>query len=124
METSETKRQIRKAIEAHGLWKLQLLDAVLTGKNDLTPESVIRDDACVFGQWLLAPSLPPQLVMSHQYEVVRYLHARFHFEAAKVLATAMVGADMASELLSPLSRYTRASSELRRSMMKWEKSLR
>ncbi|MBW8268454.1 CZB domain-containing protein [Caldovatus aquaticus] len=112
--------QIRQAIGAHGLWKARLRTAIETGRSDLDPAVVARDDACDFGRWLHGPTLPEAARRSPHYARVRALHGRFHLCACATLQKALRGDRAGAEAdMGPNGPFSAASAELTQAMMAW-----
>jgi len=82
------EEMIRKAIAAHGLWKVRLKDAIRTGHAaDVKVEKVARPDECEFGKWFYG--LPPAARCHPRAKDVERLHLEFHLAVAKVLRLAL-----------------------------------
>lgn len=110
------------AIGAHGLWKNRLVQAIHTGKTDLTLESTRSDLECDFGRWL--HQLPPAAFEQPELQRVRELHWVFHQQAARTLELAMAGRKPeALQCLEPDGAYTKASRELMRQLVHYRKRL-
>ncbi len=113
--------EIKKAIDAHGLWKARLLKALETGKSEYTVESISADNRCDFGKWVYSVS---ETERDGHWKTVRELHARFHQQAGNVLGIALRGTPADSvDLMGFGSAYSKASAALTSAMMKWEEAL-
>jgi Chemoreceptor zinc-binding domain len=120
--TMQEMHPIDKAIAAHARWKSQLRQAIETGKSEWTVERVRPDDVCEFGQWLGERPVPEK--MSEAYRTVADLHARFHQEAASVLALALAGhRDRAAAGMAVGSPFASASAKLTSAMVAWKRTL-
>ena len=110
------------AIGAHGVYKMRLDRAIKTGKTDLDPHLVGRDDKCPFGAWLHEHDVSHALKNDAHYLEIRQRHAEFHKEAAQVLDHAMEGdADGATRLLNgSFSSHAHALASL---LAKWKSAL-
>ena len=116
-------QEITKAIGAHGLWKSRVQLVIDTGKTDTPPEKIQDDALCDFGKWL--NGLPPAEQTSEHYKKVRNLHTLFHREAANVVRMALKQQKtVAMEAMGLHGSYTRASGDLTRAMMEWQKALK
>lgn len=109
---SDFATQVEAAVVAHSNWKRHLRQAIEQGKSDFQVETVQRDNACAFGQWLYGEgttSFP-----SHdRYEEVKGLHARFHLAAAHVLSLAVGGqGTQATEAMEFGSEFAAVSAKL------------
>lgn len=112
--------EIKKAIGAHGMWKVRLRSAVDTGKSEFTVDKVKADNNCDFGKWL--HGLPEGEKKSLSWTKVRDLHAKFHVEAAKILESALAGKkEAAAKGLDTASEFSKLSANLTGAMMSWEK---
>ena len=113
------EEEIRKAIGAHGMWKMRLRSAINTGKIDADPAEVAKDNHCAFGQWLYGTSIPATARIGTDYAAVRRLHADFHKCASKVLACVASGnKEQANALMA--GEYDKSSGDLTSAMMKWK----
>ena len=116
-------QEITKAIGAHGLWKSRVQVIIDTGKSETPPEKIQDDGLCDFGKWL--KSLPAAEQNCEHYKKVRNLHTLFHREAASVVRTALKQQKaVALEAMGLHGSYTRASGDLTRAMMEWQKALK
>lgn len=117
MTADAFRAQVSAAINAHALWKAHLGTAITLGSAPFKVEDVSRDDRCRFGQWLHGLRAEKS---APQFEVVRELHARFHQEAARVLALALEGKpDEARTLVAPDGVYATTSAQLVEAMLRW-----
>lgn len=108
---------VTAAISAHGAWKTHLSIAIGSGQSRFQVADARRDDGCPFGQWLQGDA---SLRAAPPYAGVKALHARFHLEAAKVLATALDGKkDEARAAMAPGSAFDATSSELVKALIAW-----
>ncbi len=85
--------QLRAAIGAHGAWKVRLMAAVATGRCELDPDVVSKDDQCAFGAWIAAGSHARASASAH-LEPARALHGQFHAMAGRIIREA-TGAERA-----------------------------
>jgi len=114
-----------KAITAHACWKARLRSAAGSGKFDSMTTAVKSDDHCELGKWLYSADLSAADKQTEHYRAVQHLHAKFHLEAAKVVALALSGQkDAAAEAIEPGGQYAKVSSALTDAMLKWRDSLR
>jgi hypothetical protein len=114
------KDEITKAIGAHGLWKSRLMAAIESGKSDVAPDQVAKDNACEFGKWIYGASVPADAKKMPEFETCRHLHADFHKTAADVLRLAISGNKAkAHEAIGHESKFANISSDLTMAMMKW-----
>jgi hypothetical protein len=114
--------EMKKAMGAHGAWKLRLRTAISVGKSDAAPSQVKCDNLCEFGKWLYGPSLDTETRSGMPYQVVRRLHAEFHECAGRVLELAL--RDQKSEALTLLEgEYTERSDTLVRALTKWRREI-
>jgi hypothetical protein len=117
--TGTIAEQIQKAINAHGVWKVKLSQAVDAGSVEMTPEQARRDDQCPLGQWLYGP-IPPALRASPHCQAVVDLHARFHQAAAEIVALSL--ARKRADALSAMefgSTFKQASARLVIELTAW-----
>jgi hypothetical protein len=114
--------EIKKAIGAHGTWKLKLRTAISLGRSDAEPTQVQCDNLCDFGKWLYGPTIDEVTRAGMPYQVVKRLHAEFHECAAKVLKLALDGQKDAAEALM-VSEYNERSDKLIRALTKWRTEL-
>ena len=118
----QTLEEVKKAIGAHGKWKLNLRTAINTGKSDFSPFDVSCDNKCEFGKWLYGPTITPDLKAGKPYQVVRRLHADFHRSASAILKHALAGnKDTAIQLMD--TDYRDKSEILIRALNKWKGEL-
>jgi len=112
------KEALDAAMKAHGAWKTHLAMAIGSGQASFDPATVRRDDACAFGQWLHGE---PSLRADAAFAEVRDLHARFHKAAAGVLTLALAGnKDQARQAMGKEGEFDRSSSDLMRSLIRWQ----
>ena len=105
--------EIKKAIGAHGMWKMRLQSAIDTAKSEFTAENVCRDNQCDFGRWLYRAEIPAAEKSGPHYEKVRCLHAEFHKKAAEVLKVAVTGKkEEAKNLMATNSPFAVVSGQL------------
>ena len=116
--------EIKKAIGAHGMWKVRMKNAINTGKSEFTIEQVSVDNQCEFGRWLYGSTISAA-EKTADYETCRKLHAEFHKVTAGVLRQALAGdKDAAAKALAPDGKFTDASARLTTAMMKWGNTAR
>lgn len=114
--------QIKKAMAAHGKWKLRLRTAVGRGSSEFKPENVRPDNLCEFGQWLHGSDIDATTKQGVPYQVILRLHREFHETAAKVLTMVEAGRkDEAEALLN--GEYFERSDKLIRALAKWDREL-
>lgn len=85
-----TADRLTAAIEAHGAWKVRLMEAVATGRSPHEPAVVSADDRCAFGTWLHG-EIRADARGSVHYAPVLDLHAQFHRLAGRILTQARSG---------------------------------
>lgn len=114
------KAEIKNAVGAHGKWKNELKKAIKSGKNDVQIFSIMAEDQCGFGKWLLGPTITEQEKKSPYYEQVRELHAAFHKAASKCVQLTLSGnRDGAGRMLETNGEFTVASAALTACMLAW-----
>jgi hypothetical protein len=114
------KAEIGRAISAHAEWKARLEGAIASGRCDVKPAEVRRDDLCELGQWLHGSAISEHDKASPYYESVKLLHADFHRGTAEILLFALVGkAEMARQLMGTGSHHASLSAELTRTLTRW-----
>jgi len=114
---------IRTAIGAHGVWKLRLKTALNTGKTDLQPDVLCRDDQCEFGRWLYGPTIPAEVRSGPCYEDVRKKHADFHKTLSDIVGEHLKGNSEASKKLLE-GAFEEKSKILTHKMQSWVQELR
>ncbi len=115
-----TRDEISRAIGAHGMWKQRLRAAIASGKSELAPADVARDNLCDFGKWLHSDSTAGDRA-SPEYRQVLDLHAQFHRCASGVLSAALAGNHTVAENAMGLSgEFTSISADLTKAMMNWK----
>ena len=122
MSNEQTVQEIKKAIGAHGAWKLKLRTAITTGRSEATPADVRCDDKCEFGKWMYGSTLDDQIRAGKPYNVIKRLHAEFHQCASKVLTLATSGQKDAAEDLMQ-TEFKDKSEILVRALTKWRGEL-
>ena len=114
--------EVKKAIGAHGKWKLNLRTAINRGKSEYSVEDIRCDNLCEFGKWLYGPTIDEETKAGKPYEVVKRLHAEFHRCASQVLFYAVNDKkDEAIQLLE--GEYTERSDILIKALNKWKGEL-
>ncbi|KAF0182288.1 MAG: hypothetical protein FD124_2043 [Alphaproteobacteria bacterium] len=109
---------IKKAMGAHGAWKLKLRTAITVGRCDTSPSTARCDNLCEFGKWLYSSELSPETKRGMPFQVVRRLHAEFHDCAGQVLNLVQAGkAKEAQALLD--GDFAARSDKLNRALTKW-----
>ncbi|MBP9127891.1 MAG: CZB domain-containing protein [Elusimicrobia bacterium] len=83
------KEDIDKALAAHGAWRQRLIDAIGSGKCEISVSQAQLDNVCAFGKWFYA--LPSGLRSEDVCGKIQKLHADFHKEAARILGLALAG---------------------------------
>ncbi len=123
MATNEELQDgIRKAIGAHGAWKLRLKTALSSGGNGLDPATICRNDCCEFGKWLLSSSMSPEIRAGMPYKVIYRLHTEFHQCAGSVAGAILAGKTAeAGNMLD--GEFTERSEKLKRALNKWRGEL-
>lgn len=84
-----SKEAIDTALYAHSLWKKRLQEAIENGRSEFLVETVKKDNACQFGQWLYG--LTEAEKGKEDFKNIQTLHAEFHKTAAEILALAVSG---------------------------------
>ena len=118
MSEEQIMSEIKKAIGAHGAWKLKLRTAISLGTSEAKPSDVKCDDLCEFGKWLYGPTIGSDVKVGVPYQVVKRLHAEFHICASKVLELALAGRKQEADALFQVE-YDERSQKLIRALMKW-----
>jgi hypothetical protein len=100
------------AIDAHVKWKERLQDHI-TGRSqeDITVETVVRDDLCALGIWLNGEGRQ-HYGGTPAFEVVRKMHTRFHQCAGDVLTMATRGQRDEALTMLEEGEYARASDDI------------
>ena len=114
--------EIKKAIGAHGAWKLKLKTAIAMGASEADPVTVRCDNVCEFGKWLYGPTLDQEIRQGTPYKVIRRLHAEFHDCASRVLSKALAGRKQEAERMMS-EEYAARSDKLVRALQKWRGEL-
>lgn len=83
--------EIQSAIQAHAMWKINLLKAIEEAASELDPEKVRVDNQCTFGKWLFGETIPDEAKNMPEYAVCSALHRDFHMNTARVLQLALRG---------------------------------
>ena len=118
-----TKKEIRKAIEAHAAWKQKLRDAIDTGVCESTPEKVKQDNNCAFGKWLHKRIDKNAKQTPHYAESIK-LHAKFHQQAGSILELALTGSpEKANALMAVSQPFARYSAALTLKLKDWKEAL-
>jgi methyl-accepting chemotaxis protein len=118
VDTSHSE-QTKKAIVAHGQWKMRLSTAISTGQSEWTVDRVQCDNLCDFGHWLY--ELPSTQQKSSQFQKVRTLHATFHKEASRILALAISGERIeATKAMGKDSQFAKLSNDLTTALIAWQ----
>jgi methyl-accepting chemotaxis protein len=111
---------IKRAIQAHGEWKLKLNTAINTGNSEANPMDVAKDNLCEFGKWLYGEEMPESVKGSDDYENIRHLHAEFHRTASRVLDMALRDhKDEAKASMREGGEYHTVSTNLIRELAAW-----
>jgi methyl-accepting chemotaxis protein len=111
------------AIGAHGMWKMRLRKAIETGRTDVDPAKVAKDDQCDFGRWLYTEVDAREKASAH-FRTIQALHAEFHRAAARVLELAVSRhVKEAVDAMSGDSAFARASGSLTTAMLAWRREL-
>ncbi|MFO7447736.1 MAG: CZB domain-containing protein [Ignavibacteriaceae bacterium] len=118
-----SKEAIDSALAAHSQWKKRLNDAITAGKSEFNVDTVKKDNACQFGQWL--NSLPDEIQKTQDYQNIKNLHAEFHITASEILGLALGGKkDEARNKLEPGGGYGRISGKLVLALSNWKDKLK
>lgn len=113
---------IDSAINAHGLWKIRLKDAIAQKSSSFLVENVKVDDKCDFGKWLY--SFPESDKASNDYQNIKTLHASFHQLAAEILELAVSGkTDEAIKALGLGSQFSMISGKLTMALNRWKETV-
>ena len=116
-------KEIVNAIGIHGNWKQRLRRAIETGIRDFTVDKIKGDHHCEFGTWLHTISSDEK--KSFHWTIIQQLHAKFHIEAARLLAIATEGKqEEALDAMGLGTDFARYSSELTMAMVQWKRSLK
>lgn len=83
--------EIQAAIQAHAMWKINLLKAIENGSTDIDPVDVRQDNLCAFGKWLFGESIPHEAKEMDEYTACVRLHKDFHEQTSGILALALNG---------------------------------
>ncbi|MFA6280701.1 MAG: CZB domain-containing protein [Bdellovibrionales bacterium] len=86
-----TQEEIQTAIQAHAMWKINILKIIESGSSSLTPEQVRDDHQCAFGQWLYGHEAPPEITDGARCQRCFDLHARFHILTSEIMEMALQG---------------------------------
>jgi hypothetical protein len=117
-----TKEAIDAALAAHAQWKKRLQDAVATGQSEFKADTVKKDNACQFGQWLYG--LPLDDTKSDDYIKVKAFHADFHKTAGEILEFALTGKKQeAMQKLDTGGSYGAATGKLVLALQAWKARL-
>ncbi|WP_156906176.1 CZB domain-containing protein [Novosphingobium acidiphilum] len=114
--------EVNSAIGAHGMWKMRLRTAIMSGQCEITAAHACRDDKCAFGTWIYGPSLDAQVRAGVPYQVIKRLHAEFHQTAGGVLAQVERG-NMADAKATMDGEFADRSEKLVRALTKWKGEL-
>jgi diguanylate cyclase (GGDEF)-like protein len=117
-EKKELHAQVVAAIKRHFLWKSHLKDAIDTGKSDLTPDVVAREDVCPIGIWL-SSSISEELKRTPLYSVTVVRHAVFHRGAARLLALALARDPAAHRSFDPGGDFAMIAETLHKALEDW-----
>ena len=112
---------IQTAIEAHAMWKINLLKAIDSGAaSTLDPAKVCLDNQCPFGCWLYGATLPEKAKALEQFAECVELHKQFHLSTGEILRLAMAGKRReALDALCEPSPYYELSATLVQLMKAW-----
>ncbi len=117
-----TKEAIDAALSAHTRWKKRLQEAISTVQSEFKADTVKRDDACQFGQWLY--SLRGEDMKSEDYNKVKSLHTDFHKTAGEILELALSGKKQeALKKLGYGGQYGSATGKLVLALQAWKGKL-
>jgi Chemoreceptor zinc-binding domain len=109
--------ELRAAIGAHGVWKQRLRTAIRTGSRSLDPDTLCRDDACRFGQWL--SSLPTETAAHAVVRRTAECHRRFHQAAGQVASLALAGRPAEASAMLDQGAFHDASEALALALADW-----
>lgn len=118
MESEQLAADLRKAIGAHGAWKLRLKTAVTIGKSPITAQDAANCTACDFGHWLTDAFRGGSLAGEVQHRVVSRIHAEFHAAAGEVIGCVERG-DLARAHHLLETSFTERSEHLVNGLNKW-----
>jgi len=122
IKNDEIKKQITKAISAHGMWKVRLKDAINKQSSEFEVNHVRTPHHCELGKWL--NSEKASLLKFPDYSKVFDLHAKVHEEPARIMQLALAGKkDEASHALGLGSSFANLSAHLTQAMMHWKQAL-
>ena len=115
-------QEISQAIDFHLFLKLQMREAVATGKSRHTVEGLCRDDQSKLGKWLY--NLDDSVKATPQWKCVRDLHVDFHREAGRVLEIALSGdAASARSAISYSSHYAGIARRFESELTAWKREV-
>ncbi len=118
----EIKKQITKAISAHGMWKVRLKDAIDKQSSEFEVTHVRSPHHCDFGKWLDGEKA--KLLKFPNYAKVCDLHAQVHTETARIMELALAGKkDEATRAIDLGSSFATLSAHLTQEMMHWKQAL-
>ncbi len=118
MPNTDLSPHIRKAIGAHGAWKMKLKTAINTGRINVSPDEVACHACCEFGRWLESSDIHPLVKERKPYQVIHRLHRDFHQTAGEVMRLAAIGDESGAVSLLG-SDYVEKTEKLSRALLKW-----
>lgn len=123
MDYSEVEENVKKALGAHGQWKMKLRHAVEIGRLPKPAKDIACDDQCGLGLWLVGMRTDPSS-NTQEYQAVVKAHAHFHKEAGKVAALVEAGdkARASTELDGPA--YAMATDMLKKTLINMRRQAR
>lgn len=86
MTNEQLASELRKAIGAHGAWKLRLRTAAATGSSTQSAQDAGNCCLCDFGKWLTDPMRGGGFAATVQHRVLSRIHNEFHHCAGRVVA--------------------------------------
>jgi len=112
--------EIQLAVQAHAMWKINLLKAIETESSDTTPETLRQDNLCAFGKWLYGDTLPEKAKAMNEYRICVELHREFHELTSDILKLALSGQkQQALAALAEPGLYFQLSSTLIQHLKLW-----
>ncbi|MBI5329289.1 MAG: CZB domain-containing protein [Betaproteobacteria bacterium] len=103
----------KTAIDAHMLWKARL-EKVINGTTteQLSVDTVSRDDQCVLGKWVNGPG-SAKFGALREFQELKMEHSRFHLNAGDILACALAGDKSGAESRLHTGDYVRVSERVK-----------
>ena len=118
------EEEIANAIRTHQRWKIKLHASIENGTVPADTTDVGKDNVCAFGRWLYGSTIPKDAYYDPNYIIVRFLHAKFHECAGRVVQLLCDGKKAeAVTLMATDGEYTRTSDQLMAKMAEWKDSV-